>query len=114
MVISIIIAFYSYAQVQAKPQYQKLAETTLPAAKTLLGLPGDGRMLTYTENPLSDAENAPYRISTSFVVMTKYVQLMIFPYPLRYYYGFNTVPVSKWSSLSTIGSIFILALFNAS
>jgi hypothetical protein len=110
LLISIIIAFYSYAQVQAKPQYQQLAETTLPAAKTLLGLPGEGRILTYIENPLSDVANTPYRISTSFVVMAKYVQLMIFPYPLRYYYGYDTVPVSKWSSFSTIGSIFILAL----
>jgi hypothetical protein len=55
------------------------------------------RVKHYFENPLyftGFGERVPMYFYSNYY----YLALMIFPYPLRYYYGFDQVPIADWSN----------------
>lgn len=55
------------------------------------------RVKQYFENPLY-YEGFKDRIPMFFYSNYYYLALLIFPYPLRYYYGFDQVPIADWSN----------------
>jgi 4-amino-4-deoxy-L-arabinose transferase-like glycosyltransferase len=56
-----------------------------------------GREFVFTENPLLYDHNIISRIPASLYVLLYYLKLMIVPFPLSAYYGYNTVSIADWS-----------------
>ncbi|MDZ7743389.1 MAG: hypothetical protein U5Q03_17030 [Bacteroidota bacterium] len=74
-------------------------------------IPDMGRTYRFTENPLVD-ENFFTRFTTGMYVILLYLKKLIFPYPLLYYYGYNTIPLKGLFDFWVIFSILLhLALF---
>ncbi len=51
----------------------------------------------FFENPLYMADSFMERIPMFFYSLGYYIKLLVFPYPLRYYYGYNQVELKTWS-----------------
>ncbi len=65
----------------------------------LLFLPDFKRSILLIENPLSIEPNYWLHISTSFYILGWYLKLLIKPYPMSFYYGYNTFPIVNWTNL---------------
>ena len=77
--------FHDFNELQVVPATQTPAPAVVPIA---------GRKLNFVEIPLLYEESSFVKFCTSFTVLGKYFQLMIVPYPLRYYYGYGQVPIT--------------------
>jgi len=75
-------------------------------------LPPVQRANYFIENPLYFDKNLWVRIGTGLITLLFYLRLMVFPYPLRYYYGYDMIPVAGpgniWAILSLV--IFVALL----
>ena len=76
-------------------------------------LPEVSREMKFWENPLVGTDNFMLRISTGLYIIGFYLKLLIIPFPLLYYYGYNMLPVVGWSNpwviISLIFNIGIIA-----
>ena len=72
-----------------------------------LFLPGASRMFSYIENPLYFEKDLWLRIGTGFYTILYYIRLLVYPYPLVYYYGYNMVPVTNLANIWVVISIII-------
>ncbi|MFM7006933.1 MAG: tetratricopeptide repeat protein [Flavobacteriales bacterium] len=73
----------------------------------------EGRPLEFVENPLVYKHTFQQKAATSLQVVSTYLKLHFFPYPLRYYYGYKTVEVhqmSEWTSLLSLLLLLLLML----
>jgi protein O-mannosyl-transferase len=74
----------------------------------------DGSEKQIINNVLNGATNLSERYATNFIIMGKYLLLLLLPYPLSYDYSFNQIPVTNWSSPEALISFLIyigLAVF---
>ncbi len=67
------------------------------------------RVKEYFENPLYFMDFAD-RIPMFFYSNFYYLSLLLFPYPLRYYYGYDQVPIAGWSNPIVIITVIIMLL----
>jgi len=80
-------------------------------------LDGIVRPTEYWENPLFTEERLGVKISTGLYILLYYLKLLILPYPLRFYYGFDVIPMvgplNIWVILSFLfhAGIFIYAIY---
>lgn len=85
--------------------------------KSLLTSEPVKRIFVFTENPLF-YEPFGNRIPAALSILWYYLRLMIIPFPLSSYYGYNTIPIAGWNSyivwisLALHGAIAIFALLN--
>lgn len=63
------------------------------------------REYVFFENPLNYEPDFLTHIPMAFYTLGYYIKLLILPYPLSCYYGYNTIPLPEWSS-----PFFIFAL----
>jgi len=56
------------------------------------------REFVFFENPLYYEHGFLNRIPFALYTLGYYLKLLIFPYPLSCYYGYNTIPLSDWAS----------------
>lgn len=63
----------------------------------------------YFENPLRYMDLSA-RIPMFFYSIVKYIGLLFFPYPLKYYYGYNDVPLVGFGSLIFFAGVVIVGL----
>lgn len=81
-----------------------------------LWLPEVSRPLEVIENPLFGQVSLDQRLGTGLTTLMHYLKMVVFPYPMSFYYGFDMIPVrgifSLWplASLVLYGGIFILAI----
>lgn len=74
------------------------------------------RVFNYFENPLFFEPGFFKSIPAGLYTIWKYVELLVFPHPLSFYYGYNQVPIPGWNnikvwvSLVFYAGIFLLAL----
>ncbi len=69
------------------------------------------REFAFFENPLFYEPNFFKRIPIAFYTMGYYLRLLVFPYPLCSYYGYNTIPMVGFGSPIVIASaIFYFAM----
>ena len=68
-------------------------------AKLLIDQPKSVRQHLFFENPLYADGNFSDKLGTFFYSIGWYCKMMVWPYPLRYYYGYNQVPIAAWGSL---------------
>lgn len=62
----------------------------------------DGRSLEFAENPLVANWHIGYKLSMAGQSMWNYISMSFYPYPLSFYYGFDTLklhPFFSWASL---------------
>lgn len=84
----------------------------------MLFLPATNRVYDLMENPLVFETSFLKRIATGFYGLGFYLKLLIFPFPLLYYYGYNMIPVvgfsNIWVILSAIAYVgfLVVALMN--
>lgn len=84
----------------------------LAAFGPFLYLPSHDRTLAMLENPLSVQGNFIDHIAYAGFSLYYYLKLLIFPHPLRYYYGYNLFPDISLGNVLVIISILVhLGLF---
>ena len=67
----------------------------------------EGRELNFAENPLVNSNDKQQRLIVSFETVGQYIKLLVFPYPLKFYYGYNDINTdSKLTVFSIIGFLF--------
>ncbi len=70
------------------------------------------RNFRYIENPLFYENSFLNKMATSFYILGFYLKLLLIPYPLRYYYGFNMIPVTNWANpLVWLSFLFYVGIF---
>ena len=75
-------------------------------------LPPASREKLFLENPLFFETNIWKRFATGFYSLIYYVKLLFYPHPLRFYYGYNMLPVVSWLNGWVILSFFFhLSIF---
>ncbi len=71
------------------------------------------RGVLYFENPLFYEKGLWLRLGTALVVILFYLRLLIFPHPLLFYYGYNTIPIvtplNIWAIISLLICLALLA-----
>ena len=67
------------------------------------------RQVNYFENPLYYEKDFGTVTATGFTTLLTYFKLMFVPYPLRYYYGYNQVPIANWQNMWAIFSLLLHA-----
>lgn len=66
--------------------------------KSMLPSHSSVRDFVFFENPLEYDHSILSRISLSLYSIGYYIRLLIIPYPLCCYYGYNTIPLNDWTS----------------
>jgi protein O-mannosyl-transferase len=78
-----------------------------------LFLPSAERVKDFIENPLYFEKNLWMRLGTGLLSLLFYLKILVYPHPLLYYYGYNTIPVTNlwniWVLLSFILHFGLLA-----
>jgi len=64
-----------------------------------LFLPDPIRDFDFVENPLYGETGIFKRVATSATIMLFYLRMLFVPYPMLYYYGFDTIPVVGFANL---------------
>ncbi len=72
-----------------------------------LYLPAISRPMLFFENPLAFEKNFLLHVSTGMYGLLLYLKLLVFPHPLLFYYGYNTIPVVGFSNIWVILSIVL-------
>ena len=75
----------------------------------LLVLPPAERVNSFVENPLYFDKNIWYRLGTGFIGLFFYLRILVYPHPLLYYYGYNTIQYDNLGNLWAILSILVYA-----
>jgi tetratricopeptide (TPR) repeat protein len=70
-------------------------------------LPPTYRTNFYFENALYFEKNIWLRLGTAMLSLLFYLKILIYPYPLLYYYGFNTIPLSSLFTPLALLSVLI-------
>jgi tetratricopeptide (TPR) repeat protein len=72
----------------------------------------EGRKLEFIENTLVAPHTLEERLATGFLVMGKYLQLIVYPHPLSFYYGYAEITTVDFTSpkvwLSILAHLFLL------
>ncbi|MDD5694677.1 MAG: tetratricopeptide repeat protein [Bacteroidales bacterium] len=110
------LALYFFTDVKTKPLLYSalsfLGLVILFLVFTRFILPENVRPVQYYENPLFFEKNIWLRIGTGFSILLFYLRMLLFPHPLRFYYGYDMIPVVNLANGWVILSIVIhLALF---
>lgn len=74
-------------------------------------LPNEQKLLFYFENPLHQTHGFTAKLATGFYTLLYYLKMLLFPYPLLFYYGYNVVSIASFSSPLVYFSIIILLVF---
>ncbi len=63
-----------------------------------LFLPAFSRSMRFLENPLIAEPNYFLHLSTAFYILGWYLKLLLIPYPMSFYYGYDTIPIVNWAN----------------
>jgi Flp pilus assembly protein TadD len=72
---------------------------------------GDTRPILFFENPLVLDIGISQEIGTIFNVLAYHIKMLLFPYPLRFYYGYNLFPLISIGNLVPFISLSMHLLF---
>jgi protein O-mannosyl-transferase len=88
------------------------AVTILAYALPRMFLPPPTRMKSVIENPLFTEKNFWLRLGTGMLSLWFYLKILVYPYPLVFYYGYNMIPVTGLGNFWVLLSLAIhLGLF---
>ncbi len=72
-----------------------------------LFLPPVQRVKFFIENPLFFDQPIGVRLGTSLLSLLFYLKMLVLPYPLLYYYGYNMIPLTNLADFKVILSLII-------
>ena len=72
-------------------------------------LDGWGREFVFIEVPFFELDSANEKWASILSAAGYYLKLLVFPYPLCCYYGFNQIPVTDWSDWTVYASVLSYA-----
>ncbi len=72
-------------------------------------LPHPERPIQFFENPIYFLESFWIKVATGLSIMLFYLKMLIYPHPLRFYYGFDTIPIVDWTDWGVIFSLLLHA-----
>jgi protein O-mannosyl-transferase len=105
------LSLYFFTDLEVKKVIRLTVITGIIALIAALGpflyLPPQDRALAKLENPLSVEGNFFDHIAYAGFSLYYYLKLLIFPHPLRYYYGYNLFPQISLTSITVILSILV-------
>ena len=70
-------------------------------------LPPATHVNSFIENPLYFQKNFWFRSGTGMITLLFYLRLLVYPYPLLYYYGYNMIPITNWANIWVILSFLV-------
>lgn len=70
-------------------------------------IPAGHRPILFWENPLFFEKNIGVKLATGFLSLGYYFKLLLIPYPLRFYYGFNQIPIVNFSNGWALASLLV-------
>jgi len=110
------LSLYFFTDLEVKKVVRVTILVSVVALAAALGpslyLPSNDRTLAMLENPLSVQGNFLDHIAYAGFSLYYYLKLLIFPHPLRYYYGYNLFPdISLGNILIIISIIVHIGLF---
>lgn len=74
------------------------------------------RLIQFIENPLLTGAGIPERVGTSMMALLFYLKMLVFPHPLGFYYGYNTIPLTGignplvWLSFAIHAALFVYSI----
>ena len=74
-----------------------------------LFLPHGVRVNSFIENPLYVHQGFWIRTGTALMTLLFYLRILLVPYPLIYYYGFDMIPLTGWGNIWVLLSFVINA-----
>lgn len=72
-----------------------------------LFLPRAQRVNDFIENPLYFEKNFWLRLGTGLLSLLFYLKILVYPYPLVFYYGYNTIPVTNLWNIWVLFSLLL-------
>jgi Tfp pilus assembly protein PilF len=67
------------------------------------------RVNSFIENPLYFEKSFWIRTGTALMSLLFYLKMLVFPYPMRFYYGYNMIPMTNWANIWVILSFLLYA-----
>jgi len=90
---------------------ENISKTEIAASRTNKII-SEGRELNFVENPLVNSTENKRKVMIGFETTGLYLKLLIFPYPLKFYYGYNVIQTNSNLSFELIiGILFFILLF---
>lgn len=115
-VVVIPLVFWYFTDI--KPGKMAISSLMLLAVMLLvltiprLILPNAVRPMQYIENPLMFDHGFMERIGTSMMALLFYLKMLVFPHPLRFYYGFDMIPIVTLANpLAILSLVLHLGMF---
>ncbi len=71
------------------------------------------RVNSFIENPLYIDKNLWHRLGTAMLALLFYIRMLFYPYPMVYYYGYDTIPITNLWNIWVLVSIVIYAILLA-
>lgn len=69
------------------------------------------RTTLFFENPLQDNKDMLIKMGTASKILLYHIKMLLFPWPLRYYYGYNMFPLTSLTNpLAFISALFHVGL----
>ena len=115
IVFAVIYPLVLYFFTDAKPRYMIiffLVFLVLALTAQFLPrhfLPAGKRDFVYIENPLYVEKDFWLRTGTAMMSLLFYLRILIIPFPLLFYYGYNMIPLTGWGNGWVIVSVLIYA-----
>jgi Tfp pilus assembly protein PilF len=107
------LALYFFTDIKARPLIYSgiafLGVVLLFLIFTKFILPANIRPVQYYENPLFFEKSIWIRLGTGATILLYYLRLLFYPHPLRFYYGYDMVPVVNLADMWSVLSILIHA-----
>lgn len=112
------LTYYFFNPIKTKQLILFSLSTTITFAsfsilkKILLTAESGARVFAFFENPLFYETNILNKISLALYSIGYYIKLLVIPHPLCCYYGYNTIPLAKFTSPFVIISfLFHISIF---
>lgn len=110
------LVLYFFTDIKLKKLFSLIGAAVIAVAAVFIirdfYLPETIRNLQIWENPLIENENLLVRIGTSMYVIGHYLKMLLIPWPLVFYYGYNMIPISgftsPWVILSTVVTLALI------
>lgn len=111
LLVVIPLIFYFFRETNWKKILLIFASLFLGVLITRYGprmfLPEADRMTDFFENPLYVYHGIKHKLSAMGISLFYYIKLLLIPYPLRYYYGYNQIPVIGWNDFRIYAGLII-------
>ena len=112
-VFPLVLYFYSDISLKKLGRFTLIAFVVaiVAAVGPFLFLPEFSRHMRMLENPLVNEPNWFIHLSTAFYILGWYLILLLKPYPMSFYYGYDTIPVTGWNNIWVWISLLLYLFF---